>query len=222
MQYQLSIRWLFICLSGLLIVTGPALAHRVTVFAWVEGDTVYGESKFSGGRQVKGGEVIVTDAEGNLLLTVQTDEQGEFSFPVPRRTALHIELKAGTGHRGEWTIPAEDIEAVAAETPPQAEEPVAAADASATGPPPVRAAAPPDHSNAGTAAAAPAPDAAAIQAAVEAALDRKLKPVIRMLAENRQEGPTVTEIFGGIGYIFGLMGVGAYFAARRKKDRPSA
>jgi nickel transport protein len=37
-----------------------------------------------------------------------------------------------------------------------------------------------------------------------------------MLAESRKQGPTVTEIFGGIGYIIGLMGIAAYFKNRRK------
>ena len=27
-----------------------ALAHKITVFGWVEGDTVFTESKFSGGK----------------------------------------------------------------------------------------------------------------------------------------------------------------------------
>ena len=45
----------------------------------------------------------------------------------------------------------------------------------------------------------------------------KLKPVIKMLRESTNRGPTISEILGGIGYIFGLMGVGAYFHYRRKK-----
>jgi len=39
-----------------------------------------------------------------------------------------------------------------------------------------------------------------------------------MLNESLDRGPTVSEILGGIGYILGLMGVGAYFHYRRKKD----
>ena len=35
----------------LLLSFSLALAHNVTVFAWVEGDTVHVESKFSGGRR---------------------------------------------------------------------------------------------------------------------------------------------------------------------------
>gem|GEM_PF-543605 len=98
-------------------------AHRVVVFAWVEGDTVYVESKFSGGKRVKAGEIIVTDPQGNELLSGRTNENGEFSFKVPKKSELKIILLAGTGHRGEWTIAAGEIEMPAAankRTPPKA------------------------------------------------------------------------------------------------------
>jgi nickel transport protein len=48
-------------------------------------------------------------------------------------------------------------------------------------------------------------------------LDAKLKPVMQLLVETRQSGPSVTDVLGGIGYIFGLIGVAAYFSAKRRK-----
>ena len=57
-----------------------------------------------------------------------------------------------------------------------------------------------------------------IRNAVEGALDTKLKPVMKLLVETRQSGPSVTDILGGIGYIFGLIGVAAYFSAKRRKS----
>ncbi len=56
------------------------MAHKVMIFAWVQGDKIFTESKFSGGKLVKGGDVIVYDLEGNQLLEGQTDDKGEFSF----------------------------------------------------------------------------------------------------------------------------------------------
>jgi nickel transport protein len=97
-------------------------AHRVNLFAWVEGDTVYVESKFSSSRRVNKGKIIVTDPEGTQLLTGTTDENGEFSFKVPKKTELKIVLEAGTGHRAEWTIPLAEIEMPAAEKPPVSEK----------------------------------------------------------------------------------------------------
>ena len=50
----------------MLLSVSMARAHGVSVFAWVEGDTVYVESKFSGGRRAKNATVLVYDKEGNL------------------------------------------------------------------------------------------------------------------------------------------------------------
>jgi nickel transport protein len=85
-------------------------AHGVYLFAWVEGDTVYVESKFSGGKKVKAGKIIVTDPQGTELLKGTTNENGEFSFKVPKKTDLKIVLLAGVAHRAEWTIPLAEIQ----------------------------------------------------------------------------------------------------------------
>ena len=108
--------FLGVCIFGVRIESVDA--HRVNLFAWVEGDTVYVESKFSSSRRVNKGKIIVTDPEGTQLLTGTTNENGEFSFKVPKKTELKIVLEAGTGHRAEWTIPLAEIEMPAAEKPP--------------------------------------------------------------------------------------------------------
>jgi len=51
---------------------------------------------------------------------------------------------------------------------------------------------------------------------VEKALERKLNPLIKQLAESEQEEPSLQDIIGGLGYIFGLVGAVAYFRYRRK------
>ena len=173
----------------LLVWAGPASAHKAMIFAWLDGDTVYTESKFSGGRRVKGGEVIVYDLEGNQLLKGKTNDKGEFSFKVPKKTGMKIVLLAGMGHRGEWTIPLEEIQEVAAGetgTATSKETDVEKPEKQAR-PAPV---------------AGVSPDE--IRMAVEKALDKKLKPVMKMLAESKEHGPSVTEILGGIGYILGF------------------
>jgi nickel transport protein len=108
--------FLVVCLFCFRIA--PVDAHRVNLFAWVEGDTVYVESKFSDGKKVKAGKIIVTDPQGNELVKGTTNDQGEFSFTIPKKTDLKIVLLAGAGHRAEWTIPAAEIEMPAAEKPP--------------------------------------------------------------------------------------------------------
>ena len=59
------------------------------------------------------------------------------------------------------------------------------------------------------AAASPLP--AGIDKALEKALDKKLAPVMRMLSEMHEQKIRLTDVLGGLGYIFGLVGVAAYF-----------
>jgi nickel transport protein len=59
------------------------------------------------------------------------------------------------------------------------------------------------------AAALPLP--AGIDKALEKALDKKLAPIMRMLAEMQEQKVRPTDVLGGLGYIFGLVGVAAYF-----------
>ncbi|MBW2709975.1 MAG: hypothetical protein JRD04_12050 [Deltaproteobacteria bacterium] len=175
------------------------MAHRVTIFAWVEGDKIFTESKFSGGKRVKGGAVTVYDLEGKQLLEGKTDDKGEFSFGIPKKkTSLKIVLIAGMGHRGEWTIPASEIGGA-----PEVNSEPSVRPKPGTGKP-------------GAPAATSHISLPQIRQVVEEALDQRLKPVMKILVESREHGPTFGDIFGGIGYILGLMGVAAYFHYRRK------
>jgi nickel transport protein len=177
---------------------GPAMAHRVVIFAWVEGDRVFTESKFSGGKRVKQGDVIVYDSEGNQLLKGKTDDKGEFSFEVPKKTSLKIVLMAGMGHGGEWTIPVSELEDVAG-------PPIKTTPSQKAAPKKTEKQAEGSHLSSNE-----------IRLTVEEALDKKLKPVMKILVELRESRPTFRDIFGGIGYILGLVGVAAYFNYRRK------
>ena len=62
------------------------------------------------------------------------------------------------------------------------------------------------------AAASPLP--AGIDQALEKALDKKLAPIMRTLAEMQEQKVRLTDVLGGLGYIFGLVGVAAYFKRR--------
>lgn len=183
--------------------TGLAMAHKVILFAWVEGDTVFVESKFSGGKRVTGGMITVSDLQGNQLLSGKTDNRGKISFKIPKKTSLKIVLAAGMGHRGEWTIPVEEIETVRGT---EIREPLHQ-ETTENEPKSIKRSIP---------ASKPCSDE--IQLAVEKALDKKLKPVMKLLTECRDQGPTIHDIFGGIGYIFGLAGIATYIHYRRKKE----
>jgi len=69
----------------MLLAAGDALAHRVNVFAWVEGDMVFVECKYPDGTKVHEGVIRVLDSAGKELLSGKTNDKGEFSFKVPSR-----------------------------------------------------------------------------------------------------------------------------------------
>jgi nickel transport protein len=70
----------------------------------------------------------------------------------------------------------------------------------------------------GDAASNSQPLAADMEQTLERALDKKLAPILRMLAESREQGPKLSDVLGGIGYILGLVGIAAHF--KRKSKEP--
>jgi nickel transport protein len=178
-----------------------AAAHKVYLFAWVEGDTVYTDSYFPDKRKIIGGKVEVFDPDGKKLLEGQTDEKGAFSFKIPQKTDLRIVLEATMGHRAEFTMKAVELggETEEEKTPSEST--------------PER-----DGSRAESSSGVHV-DKEEIRRVVEESLDLKLKPILRQLAKlQEEEGPGLTEAVGGIGYIVGIMGLILYFRSRRDRS----
>jgi nickel transport protein len=190
-------------LANLVLLAPAARAHRVNVFAWVEGDTVYVECKYPDGKRVNAGVIRVLEAGGAELLNGKTDDQGGFAFKIPKAADLTIVLEAGMGHRAEWPIAKEELSSGGQEPPPPPVKPEPAAMPAAG------------------AAPQPPPDSQEIERAVERALDKKLAPVLKMLVESRDPGPRLTDVLGGIGYIIGLAGVAAFFKTRKSEKMNS-
>jgi nickel transport protein len=84
-------------------------AHKVNVFAWIEGDTVFVEGYFPGGKKSQDSLVEVFNPAGTKLLQGRTNEKGEFSFKIPERTDLKIVLTASMGHKNDFTVSAGDV-----------------------------------------------------------------------------------------------------------------
>ena len=101
---------LFISIFMAFLNVSPSLAHRVSIFAWVQGNTIHTQSKFMGGKRPEQALVEVFDEAGNLLLKGKTDAQGLFSFQAPKISDMQIVLTAGMGHRAVWTLSREDFQ----------------------------------------------------------------------------------------------------------------
>lgn len=189
---------------GLLILylmsAPPAYGHKVSIFAWVESGKVHTESKFSGGKRVKGGKIEAFDHQGQRIHTGTTNDEGYHGFAVPAGAKeLKIVLTAGMGHTNHWTIRAEELGAA---EPHDSTTINQGQPATASSLPPTAI----DSSPNGL-------DAQAIETIVERALERKLAPIRSQLAEQRW---TIGDLFAGLGYILGLMGLASYVHYRKQ------
>ena len=195
----------------LLFLPASASAHKVTIFAWVDGDTVYTQSKFSGGKRVKNTPVLVFDPKDVLLLDGKTDKNGMFSFKIPQKTSLKIVLKASMAHMAVWKIP---VEALGGTEPKNAAKTDALQDSLKTSPDSVDIETHEQVFGSSTVTLGKRE----IEEIIDASLDKKLAPITEILADSIHRGPGITEIMGGLGYIFGLVGVALYFANRKRKN----
>ena len=177
-----------------------AFAHKVNIFAYVDGDKVYTESYFNDGKKCVDSKIEVFDNQGNKLLEGLTDEDGMFSFEIPSEDVvdggLKVVLTASMGHRAEYIIPANEPRGVTGLIKEKIEERVSAVS--------------PEVSLL---------DLKKIQSIIENTLDEKLKPIIgemREIRKSQEDWISPTEIIGGIGYIIGIFGIIAYFLNRKK------
>jgi len=174
-----------------LLIPLNVCAHRVNIFAWVDGNQIHTESTFSGGKKAKHAQVYVYDPQGKELLKGTTDGNGQFSFPIPQKTELTIVLQAGMGHRAQWVLPLEELENIPL---------------------------PKNILEKTTKPSSKPKKMESIDTQLETAIDKKMAPIVQklnaLLAEKSK--PSFSDIMGGIGYILGLMGLSAYIHYRQK------
>jgi len=181
----------------IMMINIPVFAHKVNVFAYMEGDKIYSESYFNDGKKCVDSKIEVFDNQGNKLLEGLTNAEGAFSFEVPQEDGdLKIVLIASMGHRAEYTISADELGDTVGSVKEKLEEPVSVVS--------------PEVSSF---------DLKEIQSLIEDVLDEKLGPIIREMREiKKSQGDRIspTEIIGGIGYIIGIFGIIAYFLSRKR------
>ena len=198
------VRWgatLAVLIFGIVValpMVSKVWAHKVNVFAWVEGDTVFVEGYFPGGKKSRDSLVEVFNPAGTKLLEGRTNETGEFSFKIPERTDLKIVLTASMGHKNDFTISASDLGGSG--SLPSSE--------------PAK-----KHVHSVGESVPVSNDIHQLETIIDEALDRKLAPVIKLIRDKRKEGPTISQIVGAIRYIFGLFGLVMYLKSRNKKRR---
>ncbi|WP_291327558.1 hypothetical protein [Desulfovibrio sp. UCD-KL4C] len=190
-------------ISVMFFAIPSAHAHRVSVFAYIEGSKVFTESYFSKKNRVHQGKIEVFNlTTGAKILTGITDDNGNFNFPIPKEISsdhagLKIVLKASQGHQNEWTLTPEDISPNFSSTNSAIEKK--------------------QQTTTPTSMATNLPNAdiSKLSAQVKE-LNSKVDTVKHLLLNLQEDGPGAKEIFAGIGYIFGIFGIAAFLTSRKK------
>ena len=209
----------FIFTVILLMICAPSAvrAHKVNIFAYAEGDKIFTESYFNDGSPCKGSLVQVFAPDGRELLQGRTDEKGIFNFGIPQRTDLRIVMTASMGHKAEYRMPVSELPDMPDQkmaeqiqsTIPQAFSEKGKAEKIA-------------DQNVGDVSSQPVVSAnleqirSVVEGAVDEAIERKMKPLIHAMAKAQSNRVSLTDIIGGIGYIFGIMGLILYFKKKEK------
>lgn len=171
-----------------------ALAHSMHVFAYIDGETIKGESAYGDGSPVSGAALEVHDCDGRLVGRAKTSAEGSFSLPLKQgRPPLEVQIKDGGGHACSYTLEPET-------SSQEASAGVATETSDST---------PPDP---GPSMAEPAP-----QEDVALMLRRELAPIkaqLARLASRRTIG--LAEVVGGLGWIIGLAGLAMWFKSRKR------
>lgn len=161
------------------------LAHETHLLVTAEGARLVGRAHFGAGVPVRGGSVRVSTPDGALLAELRTDDEGKFAFDAAWRCGHVFELNTVDGHHAEYTVPAEQLPAQLPARPGIATSPQLA-----------------PHSG------------SAIEGELERALARQLTPLRQQIDAWRTQ-TEFRDVIGGVGYVFGILGIVAYLRARR-------
>jgi nickel transport protein len=201
-------------------------AHKINVFAWLEGDQVHVDAYFTKSSKVLYAPVQVLDLRGNLLLGGSTNEQGQWSFSLKDlkelpTDGLNVVVEEGSGHRAEYLLTKQDLAEANKSQPCNEPSPKPLSQINATQSPMAHPPAIVDRSGAIRDC-----DMDQIKAVFAEVLDSKLQPVSealvaqhKLLVEEHDKGPSVSEIIGGVGWILGLFGILGYFLNRRSVQK---
>jgi nickel transport protein len=96
-------------LIALALLSAPAEAHKVNLFAYSEEGKLFVEAYFPDGKAVEDSRIEVFDSTGAKLLEGATDKDGKFSCPLPKKDDLKIVVNASMGHRAEFTLKKADL-----------------------------------------------------------------------------------------------------------------
>lgn len=182
-----------LCLS--LLSLGVA-AHNVVGGVYAIGDQIEGEVGFSNGDMAAPGTVVnVTDGQGNELASLETDDEGGFIYTATQRIDHLFYANLSSGHILELTLPADEL--------PDSLAAVGSVEVT------VDKVAVPSVSTTSIAT-----DRQGLEQMIERAVAKQVVPLRKEIAAYKEKS-SLQDIMGGIGYIFGLCGLGIWWRQRQ-------
>lgn len=91
---------------GLLLLAAPAQAHKLKVFATVEGAEIAGSAYFVGGEKAAGVPGRILGGDGSLVTGFVTGPDGGFRHKVSMRMDHMVVVESEDGHAAQFTLPA--------------------------------------------------------------------------------------------------------------------
>ena len=190
-------------LVSLLLCPASAFAHKLYVFARLEGATIHGRAYFPGDVPAQHIDVIARDPSGRELGRTTTDDKGNFLFTARKRVDHCLTAETPDGHAGQYTVHAAALpDSLSADGATDAGGPQIASPAT-------------DHAGAPVPAAGKDPESAAVGDQL-AELGRQIDD-LRQQVYDSEERLRLRDLLGGIGFILGLAGVAFYMQARRRR-----
>lgn len=179
------------------------LAHNVVGGVYASGFEIEGEAGFSNGHMAsKGTAVKVFDISGIPLGEVLTDSEGYFTFTAQKRITHVFEVDMGAGHKLTMQLPAEEL-------PDNNEAKVHQEYQNATTNDSVK-------NTHGFSEPEVTNKTQLNSLLLEKAIAKQIKP-LRKEIQALKEKSGFRDIIGGIGYIFGLLGLIAFLRERKMK-----
>jgi hypothetical protein len=171
-------------------------AHNVVGGVYAIGDQIEGEVGFSNGDMAAPGTVVkVTDEQGNELASLETDDEGGFTYTATQRIDHLFYANLSSGHILELTLPADEL--------PDSLAAVGSVEVT------VDKVAVPSVSTTSIAT-----DRQGLEQMIERAVAKQVVPLRKEIAAYKEKS-SLQDIMGGIGYIFGLCGLGIWWRQRQ-------
>jgi nickel transport protein len=179
---------MLVLIFAALVLASPAQAHKLKVFAAVEGDRVSGYAFFIGGGRPEGSAWVAKDASGNRIAEGSTDSEGRFAFDLPKTIASDVTITVDTheAHIASATLAADRLRLIASDVPAAVGQTTPAAMSDRQ-----------------------------IAALVSAAVQKQVEPLQERI-EQMDSRLRFVDMLSGVFLIFGLVGTALWARGRRR------